>query len=334
MSRRTPYTLFPAGGSITFDPFTAPDYPTVSELTVINVTASNINTISPSPGDIVRLSASVTLTSGKTIDGWNGTEENPIILLGNGHTFYNKTLTINDCHFVKFFDLDDRNSTGNGIVITACSDCVFTNIQGLNANSNGVRVLGTVPSTNSNRRLRFFNVTAQGGTGDDFTLHAGNAAENNGSHFIIVGLTASGTAGDSGPDFTSGSKLILINTTSIKKFNLGHGFADFYLRNHEALSVTGNSILIKNTAGEIVFQECTGTGQIRLEDQGGTRGLDPEGVPSEVPNPDLGLYVTNVLKTRANTQTVDNGSAADGTTVVPITIDPIPTISWLSDFVI
>lgn len=332
-----PYShiLYPISGGGGFDPFTAPAYPEIP-VGVIDVTATNINTITPSPGDVVRLTASATLTSGKTISGWAGTLESPITLLGNGYTFFNRTLTIDDCQFVRFFDIDNQNSTGNGIVITQCSDCVFTNISGTNAQSNGIRVLGTVPSANTNRRLRFFNVTAGlngSGSGDDFTFHAGNAAENNGTTFLVSGYTMTGVFGDSGMDVTSGSKIILLNGTSLKQFNFGHGISDFYALTHVMSGVTGDSVFGKNTDGVIFLGEFSGTGNIDLSVQQalGIRGDDPEGTPSETANTNTGLFNTYELQTWNNSQTIQNNT---GTIITPLAGSPIASIGWLSEFVI
>lgn len=328
-----PFLLFPPLGGGGFNPFVAPTAPSTGDAT-ISVSGQSINTISPIAGDIILLTANG--TSSKTVQNWTGTSSDPIILLCNGFRFTNGSITFNNCQFVIIYDLYSQNSTGNGIVFTRCRDCCFVNVTSTGASSNGIRVLGSTPYATANARLRFFNVTVNTWSGSDgLTFHIdGNTTVGNNinSHFIVVGVNIVAPVGaDSGLDITTGKNFFVLDVVSDEQTNIGHGVENFYMKNHD-----GAHTIIKNTAGRVVCIDFTSPGTIDLSLQTGVHGVDNEGNPTEVVNPNTLAYCTDVLE-YMSVGTINNNTSAQGTTTSLLSSDPLTDGDYaaiLSAFVI
>lgn len=281
--------------------------PSTPTITIPTSALPSLNASQRGAGSIIKLDGS-SYGQKVNLNGWQGTEENPIIILGSHAQIAG--IQLQNCRWVYIYDLASMNTPGaNNWTLLSCQNVYLWRPYAENG-SNGIMIKGT-NGANPNSEIYIFDPIVRNVTIDGITVHAGAPGDgypNNGSGFYLYNVDVE-NASDSIADFTSGTKARVYGLRGNGKVNIGHGWQDFV--GHD-MAVDGE-IRIKN-ALDITLSRTSGTGDISLTVQG-----DPRPSPSEEPQNGAN-YSLAELKLFGSNKTVNN---TVGATIATLLTDPI-----------
>lgn len=310
-----------------------PNKPTLTS----GVDPANLSTLTPSPGDIIILDgATKVLSFNESISGWVGTQQNPILLLGNSSIIQAKALEFEDCQWVYVFDLTvEANTNGNNIFCANCQNMVFDNISCDDASGNNMFI--TANENGGSGNIRILNCSFDNFGSDGLSIHASNTTDGNGhkyengANFYVYNCTSTNSVntGENAFDFTSGTNLYLIDCTCHNNnLHINHGVTNAYIDNFTHTKDGGQtnvmSVELRNTKGDIWVVNSTLAGEIDL----GLSSQEATRPNYDTVNNVIGIYGTYELTTYNNTVTggIDNNTSGSGTIVTAAGSDPMLTL--------